>query len=142
MYITRARGVAMPKYMTPGAAGFDIYAHLESDLKMVPNRVYVVPTGLFVQLPHGHELQVRSRSGLVKRHDVGVANAPGTIDSDYRGEVKVLLKNCGSEYYTVNCGERIAQGVVVPVLRVDVENAGCLSTTDRGSGGFGSTGLF
>ena len=136
-----SRGARMPRYMTEGAAGFDLHALLENDLRMVPGQVYAVPTGLRVAVPGGYELQVRSRSGLAKKHNVVVANAPGTVDSDYRGEVFVLLVNGGADYFDVKSGDRIAQGVVAPCVQVQLHSVEDLGATVRGSLGFGSTGI-
>ena len=111
----------MPSYATAGAAGLDLSAALDAPLTLAPGARAAVPTGLSIALPAGHEGQVRPRSGLASRHGVTVVNAPGTIDEDYRGEVRVLLVNLGSEPYVIQPGDRIAQLVVAPVTRVDVE---------------------
>jgi len=133
-----------PRYATEGAAGMDLSAALEAPLTIAPGEYASVPTGMVVQLPAGHEGQVRPRSGLAVRHAVTVLNAPGTIDEDYRGEVRVLLVNLGKTPYVIQPGDRIAQLVVSPVTRVEVRVAGEgeeLDETGRGSGGFGSTGV-
>ena len=133
-----------PRYATQGAAGMDLSAALAAPLSIAPGEHAVVPTGIALALPPGHEGQVRPRSGLAARHRVTVLNAPGTIDEDYRGEVKVLLVNLGTKPYLVQPGERIAQLVVAPVTRAQVRVAGEgeeLPPTSRGSGGFGSTGV-
>ncbi|MBX3275570.1 MAG: dUTP diphosphatase [Sandaracinaceae bacterium] len=130
----------LPVYATEGAAGLDLAAALDAPLTLAPGARAAVPTGLAIQLPPGTEGQVRPRSGLAARHGVTVLNAPGTIDEDYRGEVRVLLVNLGAEPYAIEPGERIAQLVVAPVTRVRCEEVGALDATERGVGGFGSTG--
>ena len=131
----------LPAYATTGAAGMDIVAAVTEDLVLAPGARSAVPTGLSMAVPAGHEVQVRPRSGLALRHGVTVANAPGTIDSDYRGEVKILLVNLGDADFTVSRGMRIAQIVLAPVTRADPKLIEELDDTARGSGGFGSTGL-
>ena len=131
----------LPAYATTGAAGMDIVAAVTEDLVLAPGDRSAVPTGLSMAVPAGHEVQVRPRSGLALRHGVTVANAPGTIDSDYRGEVKILLVNLGDADFTVSRGMRIAQIVLAPVTRADPKLVEELDDTARGSGGFGSTGL-
>ncbi|MEC7049259.1 MAG: dUTP diphosphatase [Pseudomonadota bacterium] len=131
----------LPAYATTGAAGMDIVAAVTEDLVLAPGGRSAVPTGLSMAVPAGHEVQVRPRSGLALRHGVTVANAPGTIDSDYRGEVKILLVNLGDADFTVSRGMRIAQIVLAPVTRADPKLVEELDDTARGSGGFGSTGL-
>ncbi len=130
----------LPRYMTDGAAGLDLSAALERDMWLLVGQSTPVPTGLVVELPPGHDGQIRPRSGLAARNGLTVLNAPGTIDSDYRGEVFVMLVNHGSESVRIESGMRIAQLVVAPVTRVDVVEAAELSPTARGEGGFGSTG--
>ena len=131
---------AVPRYMTPGAAGMDLAAALEAPVVLGQGERALVPTGVAIELPPGHEGQVRPRSGLAVKHGVTVVNAPGTIDEDYRGEVKVALINLGPEPYRVEPGARIAQLVVAPVTRVAVHEVDSLARTDRGAGGFGHTG--
>lgn len=134
---------ALPTYATSGAAGLDLAAALEAPFTLQPGDRLAVPTGLAVALPQGYEGQVRPRSGLAFKHGVTVLNAPGTVDEDYRGEVRVLLINHGKSPHTIQPGDRIAQLVVAPVTRVDVEeveSAETLGQTHRGDGGFGSTG--
>lgn len=132
----------LPSYASPGAAGLDLHAALPEGepLVLASGARAAVPTGLAIALPPGHEGQVRPRSGLAARHGLTVLNAPGTIDEDYRGEVKVLLVNLGQEVVTLHRGERIAQLVVAPVTRVGIAELAELDGTERGSGGFGSTG--
>ena len=131
----------LPAYESPGAAGMDIAAAIDSDIVIAPGERIAVPTGLAMAVPAGHEIQVRPRSGLALRHGVTVANAPGTIDSDYRGEVMVLLINLGDDPFTITRGMRVAQMVVAPVIQASIAVARSLDTTDRGEGGFGSTGM-
>jgi dUTP pyrophosphatase len=130
----------LPAYQSAGAAGADLHAHLDTDLVIPPGGRTLVPTGLRVEIPPGFEGQVRPRSGLAVRHGVTVLNAPGTVDSDYRGEIQVILVNLGAEPFRVRHGDRIAQFVVAPVARADFSRAGEVGDTERGSGGFGSTG--
>jgi dUTP pyrophosphatase len=132
--------VGPPGYATDHAAGMDLCAAIDADLTLVPGRVAPVPTGIQIEIPTGHEGQVRGRSGLALRHAVGLPNAPGTIDADYRGEVTVLLLNWGTEPYVVRRGDRIAQLVIAPVTRAQIHVAESLSATARGAGGFGHTG--
>lgn len=130
----------LPHYQTPDSAGMDLHAFLESPLIIQPGQRQLVPTGLFIELPSGFEAQVRPRSGLAFKHGITVLNSPGTIDADYRGEVKVLLINHGQEPFTIQNGERIAQMVVAPVTRVEWNQADVLSETQRGEGGYGHSG--
>ncbi len=141
--LAHGRGLDLPAYQSEGAAGLDLLAALprRSPLRLEPGARALVPTGLVLELPQGFEAQVRPRSGLALRHGVTVLNSPGTVDSDYRGEVKVLLANLGTEPFTVARGERIAQLVVQRVERVVLMEASRTSTTARGAGGFGSTGV-
>ena len=128
----------LPRYQSDGAAGLDLRA--DEDVSLAPGERRPVPTGLAVEIPPGHEGQVRPRSGLAARHGIGMVNAPGTIDSDYRGEVVVILVNHGQAAFAARRGERIAQLVIAPVARVEVELAEGLAPTARGDGGLGSTG--
>ncbi|MCB8838416.1 dUTP diphosphatase [Aurantimonas sp. VKM B-3413] len=132
--------IALPSYATEGAAGADLRAAISEELTLAPGARALVPTGLVFEIPQGYEVQVRPRSGLAARHGVTVLNTPGTIDSDYRGEVMVLLVNLSGEAYTLAPGDRIAQMVVAPVVRAAFEEAADLSASQRGAGGFGSTG--
>jgi dUTP pyrophosphatase len=131
----------LPAYASPGAAGMDIAAAIGTDIVIAPGARYAVPSGLAMAVPSGHEVQIRPRSGLALRHGITVANAPGTIDSDYRGEVKVILVNLGEAPFTITRGMRIAQMVVAPVIQASLILADSLDATDRGDGGFGSTGI-
>jgi dUTP pyrophosphatase len=130
----------LPRYMTEAAAGLDLASASDGPITIAPGQRLGVPTGWSMELPAGHEAQVRPRSGLALRHGVTVVNAPGTIDSDYRGEIIVLLVNLGQEAHTIAPGDRVAQMVIAPVSRATVEEVAELSPTARGSGGFGHTG--
>ncbi len=138
--LPHGEGLPLPRYATDGAAGCDLHAAVEAPLLLAPGAREAVPTGLVLAIPEGFEGQVRARSGNALRHGIACVNAPGTIDSDYRGEVKVVLGNLGSEPFTIRRGDRIAQLVVAPVARAAFEAAAELPDTGRGAGGFGSTG--
>lgn len=133
-------GLPLPHYASAGASGMDVVAAVDGPLLLAPGARAAVPTGLAMAIPHGFEVQVRPRSGLALKHGLTVANAPGTIDSDYRGEVKVLLVNLGSEAIEITRGMRIAQLVLAPVTRAAFVEVAGLDDTVRGTGGFGSTG--
>ena len=128
----------IPSYQTEEAAGFDL--HSIENTVINPGERKLIGTGLAFEIERGYEVQIRPRSGLAFKHGITVLNSPGTIDSDYRGEIKVLLINLGSEPFDIKCGERIAQAVVAPVIQAEIEEVKNLSNTERGSGGFGSTG--
>jgi dUTP pyrophosphatase len=131
----------LPRYMSAGAAGMDLSSAAEAPITLAPGGGRAeVPTGWALELPPGYEAQVRPRSGLARKHGVTLTNAPGTIDSDYRGEVVVLVVNLGREPYTVQPGERVAQMVIAPVVQAEVEEVADIGDTARGAGGFGSTG--
>jgi dUTP pyrophosphatase len=132
--------LGLPEYATEGASGLDVRASLREPLVLAPGERAAVPTGLSVEIPTGHELQVRPRSGLALRQGLTCLNSPGTIDADYRGEIRVLLINLGQEPALIERGDRIAQLVLAPVVRADVEEVHEISVTQRGPGGFGSTG--
>ena len=136
-----ADDVVLPDYATPGAAGMDIAAHLDTAVTLAPFARAAIATGFSMQLPSGYEAQIRPRSGLALKHGVTVANAPGTIDSDYRGEVAVILINLSQQDFTITPGMRIAQMVIAPVTHCRFEDTLQLNMSDRGAGGFGSTGL-
>jgi dUTP pyrophosphatase len=139
--LATAHDLPLPAAASPASAGHDLRAAVEADLVLDPGERRLVPTGLVLEIPPGWEGQVRPRSGLALRHGIGLVNAPGTIDSDYRGEVGVLLINLGREPFTVRRGDRIAQLVVARVESVEWEEAADLAASERGAGGFGSTGL-
>lgn len=130
----------LPQYETIHSAGVDIRADIETPLTVMPLERVMVPTGLFVEIPSGYEIQVRPRSGLAAKHGITVLNSPGTIDADYRGEIKVILVNLSSTPYTLNPEERVAQLVLSQYEQIEWEAAHELSETERGAGGFGSTG--
>ncbi|MEA4987567.1 MAG: dUTP diphosphatase [Anaerovorax sp.] len=131
----------LPQYETEGSAGMDLRAHLDKSMILKPGERTLVPTGVFIELPFGFEAQVRARSGLAIKHGIGMVNGVGTIDSDYRGEIKVLLINMGKEEFPINDGDRIAQLVVARYERIEWEKTETLGETKRGSGGFGHTGI-
>lgn len=133
-------GLPLPAYMSPGAAGMDLCAAVEKPVLLAPGERLLVPAGIAIALPPGYEAQVRPRSGLALRHGVTVLNAPGTIDSDYRGEIGVILINLGAQSVSISRGDRIAQLVVAPVARAAWEPVAALDETARAAGGFGSTG--
>ena len=136
-----ADGLALPLYMTPGAAGMDLHAAVADDVVLGPGDIVLVPTGLEVAIPGGFEGQVRPRSGLAVKHGISLPNTPATIDSDYRGEIRVPLINLGREAFRVSRGMRIAQFVVAPVARVSWDEVDVLPATDRGAQGFGHSGV-
>lgn len=136
-----ARDLPLPAPASSGSSGFDLRAAVDAELVIRPGERVLVPTGLVLEIPPGWEGQVRPRSGLALRHGIGVVNAPGTIDSDYRGEVAVLLINLGEAPFSVERGDRIAQLVIAPVERVEWEEVDTLASSPRGEGGFGSTGV-
>jgi dUTP pyrophosphatase len=132
--------VSIPKYETPGSSGMDIAAYIEKNIIIYPGEKALVPTGFSISIPIGYEVQIRPRSGLAVKKNITVLNTPGTIDADYRGEIKVILINLGKEKFIIENGDRIAQMVICPVVQADLEEVKELSDTKRGSGGFGSTG--
>ncbi|HEX3555488.1 MAG TPA: dUTP diphosphatase [Thermoanaerobaculia bacterium] len=142
--LAAARDLPLPSAASPGSSGFDLRAAVQEETVLRPGERLLVPTGLVLEIPPGWEGQVRPRSGLALRHGIGVVNAPGTIDSDYRGEVAVILINLGEAPFPLKRGDRIAQLVITPVARVEweeVEEADSLEESERGAGGFGSTGV-
>lgn len=130
----------LPRYVTPGSAGMDLYAHVSTETVLAPGQRALIPTGLRIELPQGYEAQVRPRSGLALKHGITTLNSPGTIDADYRGEVGVILINLGQEPFSIKKGERIAQMVIAPVTQITWQPVSALSDTERGEGGFGHTG--
>ena len=136
-----SKGAIIPEYKTAGAAGADLCALLDAPLTIPAGKFAMVPTGLFFEIPQGYEVQVRPRSGLAAKNGITVLNTPGTIDSDYRGEIKVILINLGNADFTINSGDRIAQMIIAPVIQAKFEITDSLSETERGTGGFGSTGV-
>jgi dUTP pyrophosphatase len=140
-FLDHGRGLEPPAYQTPGSAGMDLRAAIDEPVIMEPGGRAAIPTGLKIAVPQGYEAQVRPRSGLAIKRGLTVVNAPGTIDSDYRGEVGVLLINLGQEPVQIERGMRIAQLVIAPVIQVELQAVESLDETDRGTGGFGSTGV-
>ena len=135
-----SNSVSTPKYETSGSSGMDVAAYIENNIIINPGEKALVSTGFSVAIPRGYEIQIRPRSGLAAKKNITVLNTPGTIDADYRGEIKVILINLGKEKFTIENGERIAQMVVCPVVQTILEEVKELSDTKRGLGGFGSTG--
>ena len=135
-----SKNVDLPKYETIGSSGMDLSANLETSINIEPGETALIPTGLSVSIPEDLEIQIRPRSGLASKKKITVLNSPGTIDSDYRGEIKVLLINHGQSIFTVEKGVRIAQMVICPIVKASLEEVEDLENTKRGEGGFGSTG--
>ena len=132
--------VQLPVYKTTGASGMDLMAFLEQPIRLAPNSSCLVPTGLSVAFSEDYEVQIRPRSGLAAKNSISVLNTPGTIDSDYRGAIKIILFNHGSEIFTINNNDRVAQMVFAPVIKIELEETDSLPETLRGQSGFGSTG--
>lgn len=141
IFVKLAPDAILPEYKTDGAAGADLCAYVDAEIRLRPMERRLIPTGVFVELPSGYELQVRPRSGLALKCGVTVLNTPGTVDSDYRGELQVLLINLGSEDFVIKNGDRIAQAVITEVSRASFIVTNSLSATERGSSGYGSTGV-
>lgn len=139
--LAHSDGLPLPAYQTTESAGMDIYSANSQPIELLPGKRLLIPTGFKMAMPRGYEAQIRPRSGLAYKHGITMLNSPGTIDSDYRGEVKVLAVNLGDQPFIINRGERIAQMVIAPVLNISTLEVDQLPETDRGSGGFGSTGL-
>ena len=137
----KENGATIPLYKTAGAAGADLCAKISQPLTIKAGKFAMVPTGLYFEIPEGYEVQVRPRSGLAAKNGVTVLNTPGTIDSDYRGEIKVILVNLSDTDFVINNGDRIAQMIVAPVTQAEFIVSDKLSETERGTGGFGSTGV-
>jgi len=131
----------LPEYKTAGAAGMDLFSSSEEEISILPMQRKLIPTNLILEIPEGYEGQIRPRSGLALNNGLTVLNSPGTIDSDYRGEIKVLLINLGTEKFNVNYGDRIAQLIIASHVKADIIQAEALSITERDSGGYGSTGV-
>ena len=132
--------VQLPKYKTDGSSGMDLMAFLESPINLKPQESELIPTGISIAIPEDTEIQIRPRSGLAAKSNISVLNTPGTIDSDYRGEIKVIIYNHGDENFLVNNGDRIAQMILAPVVKMELEEVNNLPESIRGKGGFGSTG--
>ena len=132
--------VQLPSYKTKGASGMDLMAFIEKPINLKPGMSCMVPTGLSVAFSEEYEIQIRPRSGLAAKNNVSVLNTPGTIDSDYRGELKIILFNHGTENFTINCNDRVAQMVLTPIIKMELEEVNELPVSIRGKRGFGSTG--
>ena len=132
--------VKLPAYKTNGASGMDLMAFIDTSITLKPQKSCLVPTGISVAFPSDFEIQIRPRSGLAAKHNISVLNTPGTIDSDYRGEIKIILYNHGESDFLINNNDRIAQMILVPVIKMNLEETDTLPETVRGEGGFGSTG--
>jgi len=136
-----SKNIPLPKYETDGSSGMDIAANIKANIEIKPGKTVIIPTGLAVSIPKNFEIQIRPRSGLAAKNQISVLNTPGTIDADYRGELKVILINLGDKSFVVEKGLRIAQIVLCPIIRANIEEVDTLENTKRGSGGFGSTGV-
>ncbi|MBS4028989.1 MAG: dUTP diphosphatase [Ignavibacteriales bacterium] len=144
IHITRfphAEGISLPQYQTNGSAGMDLFAAIENEITILPMQIAIVPTGFAISLPNGFEAQVRPRSGLAAKYGITIVNSPGTIDSDYRGEIKVILQNLGKENFLIKRGDRIAQMVISKYEKIEWNEVASLDDTERGAGGFGHTGV-
>ena len=139
--LAHAEGLPLPSYATTGSAGLDLLAALDAEIALQPGARLAVPCGIAIELPHGVEAQIRPRSGLALNHGITCLNAPGTIDSDYRGEIKAILVNLGEQNFTVKRGMKVAQIVFARIKRADIKEVDQLPVTVRGEGGFGSTGM-
>ena len=136
-----SKDIILPKYETSGSSGLDLSANIKTSIKIGPGKTTIIPTGISVSIPKNFEIQIRPRSGLAAKNQISVLNTPGTIDADYRGEIKVILINLSKETFIVENGARIAQMVVCPVIKAKLKEVDSLDNTSRGSGGFGSTGM-
>ena len=136
-----SKDIILPKYETSGSSGLDLSANIKTSVKIEPGKTTIIPTGVSVSIPKNFEIQIRPRSGLAAKNQITVLNTPGTIDADYRGEIKVILINLGNKTFTVENGARIAQMVVCPIIKAKLKEVENLDNTTRGSDGFGSTGL-
>ena len=136
-----SKSVIIPKYETDGSSGLDLAANIENSVNIEPGKISIIPTGISLSIPKNFEIQIRPRSGLAAKNQISVLNTPGTIDADYRGEIKVILINLGNTTFKVERGARIAQMVLCPVFKAKIIEVESLEETDRGSGGFGSTGM-
>ena len=135
-----SKEVPLPKYETQGSSGMDLSANVKSSINISPGKKEIIPTGIAISVPQGFEVQIRPRSGLAAKHNITVLNTPGTIDADYRGELKIILINLGHKTFKIEKGSRIAQMVLCPVVKAKFEEVDSLDDTERGRGGFGSTG--
>ena len=135
-----SKKVSLPKYETSGSSGMDLAANIDANINIDPGKTAIIPTGLALSIPKGFEVQIRPRSGLAAKQKISVLNTPGTIDADYRGEIKVILINLGQDTFKVEKGLRIAQMIVCPIVQAQLQEVDDLNETERGKGGFGSTG--
>jgi len=136
-----SKNIPLPKYETEGSSGMDLAANIKKTIEIKPGKFAIIPTGLALSIPNNYEIQIRPRSGLAARNQISVLNTPGTIDADYRGELKVILINLGEKKFKIENGLRIAQMVLCPVIKATLEEVNELEETERGSDGFGSTGI-
>ena len=136
-----SKNISLPKYETEGSSGMDLTANVNKVIEIQPGKSEIIPTGLALSIPKNYEIQIRPRSGLAAKNQISVLNTPGTIDEDYRGEIKVILINLGEKKFKIEKGLRIAQMVLCPVIKAELEEVDELDETKRGSGGFGSTGI-
>ena len=134
------KNIILPEYKTDGSSGMDLMANVEQTVKILPGEKKIISTGIMVAIPEQYEIQIRPRSGLAAKNGISVLNTPGTIDSDYRGEIKVILINLGKDIFEIKKNDRIAQMIVCPIIKVELEEVESLPETVRGKGGFGSTG--
>lgn len=137
----KSKSITLPKYESRGASGVDISAHIQKSITIKPNSKAIIPTGLFLSIPDGYEIQIRPRSGLAAKKSISILNTPGTIDSDYRGEIKVILINLGNKEFVIEKGNRIAQMVLCPIAKIEFKEVEDFKETKRGAKGFGSTGI-
>ena len=135
------KNIELPTYKTPGSSGMDLIAHVKNKIIINPNKIATVPTGIAVAIPKNYEIQIRPRSGLAAKKGISVLNTPGTIDSDYRGEIKIILINLGKKSFIIKSGDRIAQMILCPIAKGKLREVKTLPKTFRGKGGFGSTGM-
>ena len=133
------KNITLPEYKTDGSSGIDLMANIEQTVKILPGERKIISTGIMVAIPEQYEIQIRPRSGLAAKNGIGILNTPGTIDSDYRGEIKVILINLGKDIFEIKKNDRIAQMIVCPIIKVELEEVESLPNTVRGKGGFGST---
>ena len=136
-----SKNISLPKYETSNSSGMDLAANIENSIDIKPKETVIIPTGISLSIPKNFEVQIRPRSGLAAKNQISVLNTPGTIDADFRGELKVILINLGNKTFTVKDGERIAQMVLCPIAKAELKEVDNLDLTDRGAGGFGSTGV-
>ena len=139
--LANGKGIALPRYESEGSSGMDIRACVSEPVSLKPGEIKLIPTGLAVSIPPGYEGQIRPRSGLALKNGIGMVNTPGTIDSDYRGEIGIIMINWGRKSFRINRGDRIAQMIITKVCKVDIEEVNDLDSTSRGEGGFGHSGI-